>query len=125
MKPYRLINLTFAGILVLVFIYLYLYPLLGFAVQCSYREVYGIDCPSCGITRGMAAIVRGNIDEGMAYNSNALLAFFFFTTQLPARIFLFFILKNKSKRTITLIAVADSILSVFLLIYCFKAFLVF
>ena len=36
--------------------------------KCAFREVTGLPCPGCGLTRGMSALLRGRIQEAAEWN---------------------------------------------------------
>jgi hypothetical protein len=38
---------------------------------CSLRKVYGIPCPTCGMTRGAVLALHGHVGESMATNAAA------------------------------------------------------
>jgi hypothetical protein len=37
-------------------------------VLCPFREVTGLDCPGCGMTRAVAGVARGRIGTALDYN---------------------------------------------------------
>jgi hypothetical protein len=45
----------------------------GFS-PCIFRGITGISCPSCGITRGIVALLQGNISAPAHYNMLAYIA---------------------------------------------------
>lgn len=57
---------------------LYTYPPVtsGFYPQCVFRQATGLDCPGCGITRALHALLHGRVREAFGYNP-MLFAFMF------------------------------------------------
>lgn len=63
----RFINLLiiFFGI---IFIYIVITDMVSF--RCIFKELFGISCPGCGLTRSFRAII--NLDFGLAIKYNIL-----------------------------------------------------
>lgn len=53
---------------------------------CQFRNVTGLDCPGCGLTRAFVSIAHGRITEAIGYNGASLLVFAFVMLQIPYRI---------------------------------------
>jgi magnesium-transporting ATPase (P-type) len=120
-SPYIIINLSLAGIIMMVFIYSGLFsahrdnhPLPSF-----YESITGEPAPSSGLSRAFSEIVRGNLDAARDYNSDSLLIFAFFLIQFIQRILVTLLLYKQIPRT-KLLLFADLGISVLLLIYCFR-----
>ena len=49
---------------------LYTYPPVtsGFYPQCVFRQATGLDCPGCGITRALHALLHGRVGEAFRFN---------------------------------------------------------
>jgi Protein of unknown function (DUF2752) len=49
---------------------LYTYPPVtsGFYPQCAFRSMTGFDCPGCGTTRALHALLHGHIGEALRLN---------------------------------------------------------
>jgi hypothetical protein len=49
---------------------LYTYPPLtsGFYPQCFFKQVTGFDCPGCGSTRALHALLHGRVAEAFRFN---------------------------------------------------------
>ena len=52
---------------------------------CQFRNVTGLDCPGCGLTRAFVSIAHGRIAEAFSYNGASLLVFGFVSLQIPYR----------------------------------------
>lgn len=53
---------------------------------CLIDKLAGIECPVCGMTRGLCEISKGNINNAYLLNSMSILVAFFFIIQIPLRI---------------------------------------
>mgnify|MGYP002625485895 CR=1 FL=1 len=53
---------------------------------CQFRNVTGLDCPGCGLTRAFVSIAHGRIAEAWQYNAASLLVFAFVLLQIPYRL---------------------------------------
>ena len=42
-------------------------------VPCPLRSLTGVPCPFCGMTRGVTAVVHGNVADGALFNPGSLL----------------------------------------------------
>lgn len=58
------------GLLILLVGYGVFYNVTGFGIPCMLHEVTGLECPGCGLTRAIAAVVR--LDLAAAFEFNAL-----------------------------------------------------
>jgi hypothetical protein len=88
-------------------------------VPSFYENITGEPSPSSGMSRAFSEIVRGNLDAARSYNSDSLLIFAFFLIQLIQRIMVTFILQKQISGTRYLLR-ADLVISILLLIYCFR-----
>lgn len=43
-----------------------------FDINCLIKYCFGIECPACGMTRGMLSLLCGNIQKYFEYNAMAL-----------------------------------------------------
>jgi len=57
-------------------------------VLCTLRRHTGLPCPTCGLTRGVTAILRGHVVHGLAYNPLFLVVLVVITALLGARLLL-------------------------------------
>ena len=55
-----------------VAVYLLVYSVVGKGIPCLFRAVTGLQCPGCGMTRALTALVHGNPAEAMDYNALSL-----------------------------------------------------
>lgn len=87
-EPYMVINLVFAGLIILILLYFLVFsPEKGnYPVPCIHERITGEKCPSCGISHSFSLILRGRINEAYDWNSNGMKVFIFFFAQLLMRI---------------------------------------
>ncbi len=87
-KPYLIINLFLAGIIVLVFAYSGFFSpeKNNYPVTCIHENITGEPCPSCGLSHSFTLILRGRIDEAYEWNEYGMRIFLFFASQLLLRI---------------------------------------
>lgn len=71
-----IVCLLLAGTLLLVAYWL-LGPDFRWYLKCPFRVATGYSCPGCGLQRGIATILQGDIAEGVAMN------YFFFLVAVP------------------------------------------
>ena len=55
-------------ILIIGIAYYFFASVSGFAIPCVFSKITGLLCPGCGITRMLAAALRGNFKEAYGYN---------------------------------------------------------
>lgn len=70
---------------------------------CQQKKITGMDCPTCGLSRGFMNISNGNIEEAIELNKSSLIIFslfilnsFFFFSFLFYKIYFKFIILRKS-----------------------------
>ena len=114
-KPYFLINAILACAIIAIFVYAGFFAFSGNGVSCSYKKITGLNCITCGVTRGFNKILHGNITEALAYNQNALKLFCFFAIVLYMRI-VAMLTKNPTLNFIRF----DIVVTTILFLYCFK-----
>lgn len=87
-EPYLLINIIFAGIIILVMAYSGIFSPVkdNYPVICIHEELTGEPCASCGLSHSFSLIIRGQLDEAVTWNRYALRVFIFFAAQLLLRI---------------------------------------
>ena len=92
-ETYNLAN----KIIIIVLLLVLLYPLftnyfnLGF--PCQYKMIYGTECRSCGLTRGLQSCVKFDFLNANKLNSQSTFIFFALIFQIIFRFFLILILK--------------------------------
>lgn len=88
MEPYLLINLIFAGVIMLVMIYSGFFSPdeNNYPVECVHEKLTGEPCVSCGLSHSFSLILRGRLDEAFQWNQYGLRIFLFFASQLIMRI---------------------------------------
>ncbi len=88
-QPYLVINLVFAGIIVMILAYSAIFSAEkdNYPVPCIHEKITGEECPSCGISHSFSLIMRGRIGEAYDWNTNGMRVFLFFFSQLLMRIF--------------------------------------
>jgi len=87
-RPYFLLNLILAGVILLIMGYSLFYSPdeNRYPVPCVHEKLTGEPCPSCGLSHAFSLIVRGRIDEALEWNSYSIRVFIFFAVQLFMRI---------------------------------------
>ncbi len=56
------------------------------ATMCNFKRWTGVPCPTCGITRGVTSVARGEVAAGFAYNPLFLSVTLGFLLLLAARV---------------------------------------
>ena len=100
-KSYLIINIIFAGVLLLIFAYSGFFSPEkdNYPVTCIHEMLTGEPCISCGLSHSFSLIVRGRIAEAYKWNSYGMRIFLFFAAQLILRIaFSIFYLKYPDTR---------------------------
>jgi hypothetical protein len=120
-RPYYIVNIFLAGIIMMVFIYSGLFSAKekNHPVPSFYEKITGKPAPSSGLSRAFSEIVRGDLDAAREYNRESLLIFSFFFIQFVQRIFVTLLLYKRILRTQFLLS-ADLATSILLFLFCFK-----
>lgn len=84
----RIKNIFILGILALFLLVIYLVP-----VTCIFKQVTGISCPSCGMTRAFHYILNFNFIDAFYYNILSIPLFIFIVSSFI--ILIYEILANK------------------------------
>jgi hypothetical protein len=120
-EPYLIINILFAGVIVLIIAYSGIFSPVkdNYPVTCIHEKLTGQPCVSCGLSHSFSLIVRGEITEAYQWNQNGMRVFLFFVSQLFMRVvFSVFYLKNPE--THKQLIITDCIGSglIFLIAFC-------
>jgi hypothetical protein len=123
-EPYHIINLYFAGIILLIFMYSGIFSAdkNNYPIKSACKIMTGEPCASSGLSRSFSEIVRFNFKSAKAYNKHGLSIFAFFLLQFIFCI-LVSVLVQVKRNQINKIIVIDSLISISLYIYCFKGIL--
>jgi hypothetical protein len=100
-EPYLLINIFFAGVILLIFAYTGFFSPEkdNYPVVCLHEKVTGQPCVSCGLSHSFSLIVRGRVGEAYHWNRYGMRIFLFFVAQLVLRMaFSIFYLKYAETR---------------------------
>ena len=100
-EPYLIINIVFAGVILLVFAYSGIFSpdKNNYPVVCIHEKLTGLPCFSCGLSHSFSLIVRGRLEEAYHWNIYGMRVFLFFISQFLMRIvFSVFYLKNEENR---------------------------
>ncbi len=118
---YRLTNWVFAGLFALIFIYSGIYSTnQQYPVKCYYQTHYKKACPTCGMSRGFSAIMRGKFIDAKRFNNNLIPVFCFFSIQLLLRLTVnFLLIKVNNAKSAKLILTTDILLSTVLFSWAF------
>lgn len=119
-EPYHIINLCFAGIIILIFIYSGIFSAEkdNHPIKSTCEILTGQPCESTGLSRSFSEIVRFKFESAKSYNKYGIKIFLFFLIQFFLRIISSVILQFKVLKQRQHIFI-DSLLSVGLYIYCF------
>ena len=100
-NPYLIINLVFAGVIMLVLLYSAIFSpdKNNYPVVCIHEKLTGQPCFSCGLSHSFSLIVRGRVGEAYKWNIYGMRVFIFFVSQLLMRIvFSIYYRKNEKNR---------------------------
>lgn len=119
-EPYHIINLCFAGIIIMIFIYSGIYSAEkeNHPIKSACKTITGEPCKSSGLSRSFSEIVRFRFESAKSYNKFSIKIFLFFLIQLFLRFITSLVLYHKiitQKRLVFL----DSLVSSGLYLYCF------
>lgn len=64
---------------------------------CISQKILHIDCPGCGITRGLCNLSNGKLFESLKINSLSFLIAFYIILQVPLRIYSLIFKKHQKK----------------------------
>jgi hypothetical protein len=120
-RPYCIINLSLAGIILMVFIYSGLFSAEkgNHPVPSFYEKITGEPGPSAGLSRAFSEIVRGDLEAARKHNADSLPIFAFFLIQLIQRILVTLLLYKQMPPARYLLP-ADLTMVLLLFLFCFK-----
>ena len=120
-KPYQIINIIFAGIIILLFIYSGIFSARkeNHPIPSNSILVFGERTTSTGLSRAFSEIVRFDFENAKRYNPHSIKIFMFFFIQFFLRIGFFWLSSGMKKKNLNLLIVLDSSFSTGLLVYCF------
>jgi hypothetical protein len=86
-EPYLIINIIFAGVILLIFAYSGIFSPEkdSYPVVCIHEKLTGQPCVSCGLSHSFSLIVRGRFAEAYTWNHYAFRIFLFFLSELILR----------------------------------------
>lgn len=118
---YIIINWVFVGVVCFIFIYSGIYSSnKEHPVKCYYEQRFNKPCPTCGLSRGFSAMIRGKIKEVSNFNSNSIPVFCFFSIQLLLRLTInFLLIKFRKPQELKIILTTDIIFTTLIFILAF------
>ena len=124
-EPYLVINLIFAGILLMIFAYSGIFSPQkdNYPVACIHEKLTGQPCISCGLSHSFSLIVRGKFNQAYEWNVYGMRVFLFFLAQLIMRL-AFSISYIRFADTRKQLIIMDSVGSVIIFIIAFWPFVV-
>ena len=123
-EPYLLINLIFAGVILLVIAYSGIFSpdKNNYPVVCIHEKLTGQPCVSCGLSHSFSLIVRGRFHEAYEWNIYGFRIFLFFFSELILRI-VFSVIYLKNPDTRRELVLLDSIVSGLIFLIAFWPFI--
>lgn len=115
------INWLLAFVISLMYFYSFIYAGdSAYPIKCYYEIHFHRQCPTCGLSRGFSAIMRGEFKKAAGLNQNAIPLFCFFSIELLARLLINLLLINlKQLKQPRWMLVADILGSTFLFVFTF------
>jgi hypothetical protein len=120
-RNYRIINLLFAGIILLVILYALIFN--GSYPVPSAQVFTTQHLPSSGLSRSFSAIVRFDIKKAVQFNPYGVRIFSFFIVQLLLRLLTFMMTIRMTDYKLQRMIIMDIVLSVLLFGICFWPFI--
>jgi hypothetical protein len=113
-RPYLIINIFFAGVILLIIAYSGIFSpdTNNYPVTCIHEKLTGIKCFSCGLSHSFSLIVRGRLQEAYQWNLYGIQVFIFFVSQLFMRIFfsVWYVKDEKNRSYLICYDIAGSVL---------------
>jgi hypothetical protein len=114
----------FNKIIILLILSAIAYPiiseLLNLNFSCQYKQLFGVECRSCGITRGLKACLKLDFLKAKEFNNQSIFFFLIFIFQFLLRFTLLFIEKFKNiyfTKFLTQILVSDLLIIISLCLF--------
>jgi hypothetical protein len=122
-EPYLIINIVFAGIILLIMLYSGIFSPEkdNYPVSCIHQELTGEPCVSCGLSHSFSLILRGRITEAYQWNIYGMRVFLFFVSQFFLRI-MFSVFYTRNPETHKQLIILDIIGSTILFLLAFQQF---
>ncbi len=121
-KSYSLLNIFFILFICGIFLYCFFVNSLGKPVSCIHHQLLGINCPSCGLTRSLSALLHNDYKSALEWNKYGSHIFLFFLIQLGLRV-TFPVLVYLRNQNLKIILKSDGIISLVLFLVCFYPFI--
>lgn len=119
-ETYDLANKLMVFILLLVFLYPLLTSYLNFGFSCQHKLIFGTECRSCGLTRGLQSCLKFDFSTANKFNAQSTFVFTVLIGQILFRISLLLFsskLHFKKFKNITTILSLDIAACITLLIF--------
>ncbi len=87
-ETYYLANKIIITILLLVLLYPLITKCLNIGFPCQYKLIYGSECRSCGLTRGLQSCVKYDFINANKLNSQSIFIFIALICQITLRFIL-------------------------------------
>ena len=120
-RPYFVLNVSFAGIILLIFLYSGIFSAKkdNHPIPSYYEIISGKTSPTSGLSRSFSEILRGNFQEAREWNINGIPIFLFFLVQFFLRILISWLIFRTSVK-IRYLVLTDSIFSILLFIWSYQ-----
>ena len=122
-ETYNLANKIMVFILMLVFLYPLLTACFHFGFSCQYKLIFGTECRSCGLTRGLQSCMKFDFSKANKLNAQSTFIFIILICQIIFRLSMLLISKKNfflKPKTITTILSIDLFICITLLIFNLK-----
>lgn len=117
-RCYHGVNIAFILLILAIFSYSLIFRGENHPIPAVFTELTGEIPPSKGLSESFSEIVRGNLVDATRINPYGLRIFAFFAFQLLLRVFFTLSVRLRSDK-IMYLAIADSIISLALFLWCF------
>ena len=85
-STYVLFSKIIIFVILTLFLFLLYFNFSEIGLKCNYKLLYGVDCKSCGITRGLSKCINGEFNEAKNYNSKSTILFLLLLINLFFRV---------------------------------------